>query len=408
MTRIILGVSKPEVHAMHATRILRCSLSSVLRVEHAARVRCLLRAVEALVRGRRLTLTDLARSWPGATWMHAPLKSLDRLLSNAHAQALVTPLHGAMAAWLIRQPRPVLLVDWADLKRDGRWCLLRAAVPVGGRTLTVLERIFPIACMNTPKAQRAFLVELKQLLPGDITPILVTDAGFRSDWLRAVRAHGWHFIGRLRNNTGVCAHGRREWRPCMSLHEQATSTPRDLGRCHLVKGDPMEARLVLVRRARRGREHYTRTGSLQQGTVSAKARKAAREPWLLVTSLGAHERNAVQVVADYAKRMQIEEAFRDLKSHRYGMGLEDSQTRSAQRLSVLLLLHALATFAAWLMALAARIVSDVDPLARQPRHRNRYSWMRRGMEWLRHGAVPASARRQLHPPALLRLAAACA
>ena len=65
MTWIILGVSKPEVHAMHATRILRCSLSSVLRVEHAARVRCLLRAVEALVRGRRLTLTDLARSWPG-------------------------------------------------------------------------------------------------------------------------------------------------------------------------------------------------------------------------------------------------------------------------------------------------------------------------------------------------------
>lgn len=388
---------------MHATRILLCSLSSVLRVEHAARVRCLLQAVEALVRGHRLTLTDLARSWPGATWMHAPLKALDRLLSNPRAQALVIPLHRAMVAWLIRHPRPVLLVDWADLKRDGRWCVLRAAVPVGGRALTVLERIFPIACMNTPKAQRAFLGELKRLLPAGMTPTLVTDAGFRSDWLRAVRAQGWHYVGRLRNNTGVCADGRSEWRPCTSLHGWATSTPRDLDGYRLVKGDPMEARLVLVRRARRGRERYTRQGSLQQGTSSAKARKAAREPWLLVTSLGAHERSAAHVVADYAKRMQIEEAFRDLKSHRYGMGLEDSQTRNAQRLSVLLLLHALAAFAAWLMALVTTLVSDSDSLSRQPSHRMRYSWMRRGLEWLRHGAVPARARRQLHPSALLRL-----
>ena len=44
----------------------------------------------------------------------------------------------------------------------------------------------------------------------------------------------------------------------------------------------------------------------------------------------------------YRTRMQIEEAFRDLKSERYGLGLSASQTRVDHRLAVLLLIGALA------------------------------------------------------------------
>lgn len=398
-------VSKPENRAMHAIRILHRCLSCVLDSMHAARRRRLLHAVQALVQGRRLTLTDLARSWPGATWMHAPLKGLDRLLSHPHVQAAVKPLHQAMATWLMRRPHSIVLVDWADLKRDGRWCVLRAAVPVGGRALTVYERIFPITQMNQPKAQHAFLRDLKRLIPAGVVPILVTDAGFRSDWFRAVRASHWHYIGRLRNNTHVCAPEKEEWQPCASLHTHARSTARDLGDYRLVKGRPMHARVVLVRRARRGREQYTREGVLNQGTIAKKARRAAREPWLLVTSLSPTTHRATQIVAHYALRMQIEEAFRDLKSHRYGMGLEDSLTRRAERLSVLLLLHALATFAAWLMGLATKALSGTDPLARQARHRDRYSLIRRGLEWLRRADLPEAVRRRLRTTALPRLVA---
>ena len=42
--------------------------------------------------------------------------------------------------------------------------------------------------------------------------------------------------------------------------------------------------------------------------------------------------------------MQIEEAFRDLKSDRFGLGLSASRTTQRQRLAVLLLIGALATF----------------------------------------------------------------
>ena len=55
----------------------------------------------------------------------------------------------------------------------------------------------------------------------------------------------------------------------------------------------------------------------------------------------------------YRQRMQIEEAFRDLKSERYGLGLAASHTRTAERLAILLFIGALALFVLWLAGHAA-------------------------------------------------------
>ena len=49
--------------------------------------------------------------------------------------------------------------------------------------------------------------------------------------------------------------------------------------------------------------------------------------------------------------MQIEQSFRDLKSHRYGCAFEDTLTRDPRRLEMLLLIHALASLVAWLEGL---------------------------------------------------------
>lgn len=374
---------------MHATRILRQCLPAVLEPMHAARSRRLLAAVEALVTGSRLTLTDLARSWPNAIWVHAPLKALDRLLSNRLLLQSILPFQQAMAKWLLAgRDRPLVIVDWADLKRDGRWAVLRASIPVGGRALTLYDQVFPIERMGQPKAQGEFLQQLHRVMPEQCTPILVTDAGFRSDWLRAVEAMGWNYIGRLRNNTKVRSPRADDWHACASLHSAATATPCDLGEYAIVKGAPLACRLVLAKRARTGRNQLTGKKQPDKGRTTKKARKAAREPWLLVTSLSARAARAQQIVAGYAKRMQIEEAFRDLKSHRYGAAFENSLTRKSGRLTVLLLLHTLACFAAWLMGLAAQQAKAPDPMTRQTKHHSRYSQIRRGLAWLRQVVLP--------------------
>jgi hypothetical protein len=386
---VILWLSTPEDRAMHASTILRCSLDSVLAPMHALRRRVLLQATEALIEGRRLTMTDLSRSWPGAIHSHAPLKAVDRLLRNGHVQRSILPLSRAMATWLLSCKRPVMIVDWVDLQRDGRWCMLRAGVPTRGRTVTVYERIYSIDQINGPQAQRSFLGELAQVVPAGACPILVTDAGFRSDWFRAVAAQGWDYVGRVRNNVKVCKGSESKWFSCSDLHAEASRRAEDLGNHRIVQGHPWCCRLLRVRRERKGRHHLTRAGTPHRGEHAKRHSKSATEPWLLASSLAQSQYTPAQVVAIYGKRMQIEESFRDLKSHRYGMGFEDSQTRDSKRLSVLMLLNLLAGFAAWLLSLAVeRTVIEPDPLAARPSTRARYSNFRRAIEWLRRQEWP--------------------
>jgi hypothetical protein len=171
---------------MRATEVLQRCLDSALAPMHALRRQTLLLALESLLVGRRVVLIDLARSWVGAERIRAPLKRLDRLLGNPRLHAERERLYGGMVRWLVRSPAPVIVVDWCRLKADGRWHLLRAAVPVGGRTLTLFEQVFPERQLASPKAERGFLLRLKALLPPDSRPILVTDAGFRAPWLLAV------------------------------------------------------------------------------------------------------------------------------------------------------------------------------------------------------------------------------
>ncbi len=69
--------------------------------------------------------------------------------------------------------------------------------------------------------------------------------------------------------------------------------------------------------------------------------------------------------------MQIEQSFRDLKSHRYGSAFEDTLSRDPRRLEMLLLIHALATLAAWLEGLAVVTAFHVvhpTPVTRRSRH----------------------------------------
>ena len=109
---------------MRASGVLQKCLGRSLGAMHEARSRVLLRSVEGLLAGWRLTLMDVARAWPGAERVRAPLKAFDRLLSNRHLHQEREQIYGDMARWLLRGERPVIVIDWSDLKADKAWCLL--------------------------------------------------------------------------------------------------------------------------------------------------------------------------------------------------------------------------------------------------------------------------------------------
>jgi hypothetical protein len=371
---------------MRASRVLQKCLGRSLDPMHEARSRVLLRSVEALLAGRRLTLMDVARAWPDAERIRAPLKAFDRLLSNPHLHQEREQIYGDMARWLLRGERPVIVIDWSDLKADKAWCLLRAAVPIGGRTLPVLDMVFPSRQQGTPKAEKYFLERLRTLIPVSARPILVTDAGFRRPWFQAVSAMGWDWIGRLRQRTLVRPiRGKTEvgsWAPCQTLYALATSKPRDMGLMDTVRNAPWVCRVVVYRKPHQGRKHRNRFGVVARNKVSLQCAAREREPWLIVASPALVDLSARQLIALYGRRMQIESSFRDLKSHRYGQGFEDSLTRSGKRIEILLLVNALAAFASWLAGLACEATGIAHWLSPRGSARRLYSVLRLGREAL--------------------------
>ena len=383
---------------MHATQVLQKILSPVIARLDARNVRNLFFAVQALLVGRRLTLTELARHFPGAERIHAPLKRFDRLLGNRAVQALRTSCYQAALLWLLRLPRPVLIVDWSEVKSDGRWHLLRAAVVARGRTLTVYEEVHPTAESGAPRVEAAFLLRLQSLLPEGIRPILITDAGFRVPWFRAVEALGWHFVGRVRHRAQarfLNTPHENDWIAAKALYVRATARAVLLGDVELTESKRLVCRLTLVRRRARGRIDLTRYGQRARSAYSRKIAQREREPWLLATSVSLKELSAAEIVTLYAKRMQIEQSFRDLKSHRYGAAFEDTLTRDPRRLEMLLLIHMLATLAAWLEGLAIVTAALIaQPVLATRRVRHSAVWL--GWESLRrHGtrlsALPSEA-----------------
>ncbi|MFC3653310.1 IS4 family transposase [Dyella humi] len=371
---------------MRASRVLQKCLANSLGVMHALRKQALLRSVEALVSGRRLTLMDIARAWPGAQRVRAPLKAVDRLLSNRRLQDYREVIYADMSRWLLRGEHPVIVIDWTDLKPDKSWCLLRAAVPIGGRTLPVLDMVFPGKQQGSPQAERRFLQLLKSLMPDGVRPVLVTDAGYRTPWFEAVSAMGWDWVGRLRGRTLVkpidVADRSDEWVPCRALYRFADRTPRELPMMTTNRSRPLNCRCVIYGKRPKGRKHRTQHGKVAQSKISRQCARREKEPWLLVASPSLNTLSARQLVMLYARRMQIEASFRDLKSHRYGQGFEDSLTRVGSRLEILLLVNALAAFSCWIAGMSCEAKGMAHWLSPISTRRRLYSILRLGREAL--------------------------
>jgi len=205
---------------------------------------------------------------------------------------------------------------------------------------------------NSPRTHRQFLRRLHQMVPAQCHPIIVTDAGFRGPWFRDVEAFGWDWIGRVRNSIKVFQPETQRWCDIRTLYREATPKIRHIGLRCLSPRHRYWFRLYLVRAYQRrpGRPRKRKLYSSNDGLY----RRLHRAPWLLATSLPNHRGAGILIKHAYTRRLQIEETFRDIKSHRRGFALRYAQTRNPKRLEVLLLIAVLATLILWLLGLATK------------------------------------------------------
>lgn len=330
---------------MRAMKILQQLVFRSLASIHAKRLAVVFWAVRVLLRGGRLSLTALGRSAAGRASPKHTIKRVDRLLGNSSLHDEIPTFFEAVAKVLIGgRLRPVVLVDWTAAG-PGHAALV-ATVPVDGRSLPIYAEVHPEKKYNSPPVHKRFLRQLAEVLPPGCRPIVVTDAGFKREWFIDVFAHGWDFVGRIRGKVRALDPMNPKWIHVRTLFARATTKVKDLGRWFLPRAKSCCLRLVIVRKRSKPSRSEARGTSGER-----RAKRRAWEPWLLATSLD--DVSAKKIVSIYAKRMQIEETFRDAKSHRFGWSFEDALSRSSKRLEVLLLLATLAMLSATLVGQAA-------------------------------------------------------
>jgi hypothetical protein len=112
--------------------------------------------------------------------------------------------------------------------------------------------------------------------------------------------------------------------------------------------------------------------------------KAMKEAWFLATNLT--DKTASEIVKLYGRRFTIEEAFRDQKDLRFGMGLRATHIKSADRRDRFLLLLAIAiAFLTLLGAASERSGMDAWLKVNTAKKRT-HSLLRQGLHW--YDALP--------------------
>lgn len=338
--------------AMHVTELLHTQLANSYPEIHLSRLASVIDAVRGLLAGQSLQLTAIGRHLPGTTTEKHAIKRIDRLLANVHLAGDRIYLYHWQAQQLIgNKKHPIILVDFSDVDAARTRFILCASIPLGGRALPIYSEVHESE--NHPAHLRSFLKTLQLVLPIGCQPVLVTDAGFRGTWRRLVSELDWYYVARQRNRDLVQLQGETKWLPCKSLYGQASATPRNLGTIHICRNSPQQTQAYVYHAPRKNRAAITKAGRKDRSKRSLKIAIGQQEPWLLLSNLPVHHNSADKVVEIYRSRMQIEELFRDLKSHRFGFSFRGNSSRSTFRIEALLTLASLALTAIWIAGLVA-------------------------------------------------------
>jgi hypothetical protein len=99
-------------------------------------------AVDAVVSGASASVTAMGRQRHGRVRIKHRIKQMDRLVGNRNLYQERPVFYRAMIQWLMAAlPEPIILIDWSDFSKDRKQQLLRASIPVGGRSLTLYEEL---------------------------------------------------------------------------------------------------------------------------------------------------------------------------------------------------------------------------------------------------------------------------
>jgi hypothetical protein len=314
----------------------------------------LLTCVNSVAHGSELSLTAIGRNTGelhSRSEKHA-IKRVDRLLKNTKLHDVRCKYYQMIASYFAGIKHPLIHIDWSTVY-NYNFVMLRAAVSVDGRAITIYEEVYAEEMHCSPIAHKTFISNLAKILPAHAVPIICTDAGFKIPWFKLIESYNWYWLARTRGEVKCLLEGDINWLAVHKHHHKATNKASELPQVILSMSHEHPCRGVLFKGKNMQRKNLNRKGVVTKDRSNMKHAKSANEPWFLVSNLPKEQYFPHQLVNLYRRRMGIEESFRDCKNEYYGMGLRRSRSRNSERLQIILLIAMLALFYLLMLGRAA-------------------------------------------------------
>ena len=292
-------------------------LSVCIGVLRRSQAKTLGALVAATMNVERVSLAAIGREMLAEHAKHQ-IKRVHRFIANNRVEP-VTAMEGVIRKLLRKWPdkRPLLVsFDWTDIRQIQT---LMAAAVVGGRSIPLCwASIYKNSFDKSRNAfEQSLLRVLRSMIPAHIRVIILADRGFgRTELVRFCQQVGFGYVIRIKPKVFVTVDGRG----C-----RLDQVPVRRGMCKLLKA-------VLYRQ---------RDPVCQNVVIRWKKGLPGKrdECWYLMTDI---DRRPAAISDLYARRMSVEEFFRDAKSRRNGWSLRDTGIQRPERLDRLILVLAVA------------------------------------------------------------------
>ncbi len=320
----------------------------------------LISQVKTLISGRAcLSLTSLGQNRLGKAKVRHKIKMVWRFLKNPRITESLPEIYSSLVRDILSDLNElVIAVDWSGCCGKENQ-LLRASLLFEGRSIVLYNEIHPVENSANAEVHEQFLKCLKGIIPVGKKVTITTDAGFKTSWFQSVSKQGWFYVGRVRGLI-YCSLDDQSWNEVSSLFPMVRRGHTiSLGEGALGKKSKTSIRGLFI--GHFGVKKGRKTIKIRFPDANRKLAQMNSEPWILITNLHQHPEwgnytkpHLARLCKNiYAKRMQIEQNFRDDKSTVSGLKWRFSRTRCPKKISVLILLASITTLILWMVGFSA-------------------------------------------------------
>jgi hypothetical protein len=317
---------------------------------HAVRLQSVMDIASALQKSQNLSMASMGRKVDSSSNIKNKIKKVDRLESNRHLHGELEVLYSGLSQYVFKyisyEASAPVIIDVCYLKDNCAVQMLSAEIALKGRSLPLYRDVFNQGELK--KRASKFISTLKELLPSNKPVIIIMDAAFGEDWLKAIELAGWHWLVRIRQGKNIQLESNTEWVSVKDFIPTIGLRSKCYKDAQIMVKHGRRCRLVTVRKSAKKDRRKPQFMPRNDKAGNNSFRLSAKEPWILATNLP-NEYNTTHIINLYKKRMQIEESFRDMKSHRFGLSGRYISTTCVYRWGVKMLLASIVQIVFWII-----------------------------------------------------------